>query len=652
MFAVLLLCCLPLAAASGEGPLNLITGQTSAQLGDRMQFRLEGGEPLAEKIRLFQAGEFHPSLSKAAKDGVPYQPVWGAARLTNDTPDDGREGDPWHVASEIFGLVALDLYVVRESGLTETILGYDARTPFDQSEFNGARLRSSAFLLAPEETALLMAKMVFGPVASADLKLEAPVELEAQSFLSGIALTAFYAFSFACLLFFFGFSLSMRSSVGIGYAVLLLLGLALVGYLDGLSFRFLYPDAPAAHVPIGIAILFALAAAGFWVAGHSVAETSNRLRLATAFKRAGLALALAIPVIPVISVEIMAPASYIAAVLMFGAHVIAVLNWRRVEGRFTVVIRALSWVCVASAAMLLALLFTGGLGGAADPGVLIKALYAVIGGWIIFGITIALVDLRRQHADATENELAAAQREAKATRELLETEQNYNRARDLAALRQRQLATASHDLKQPIMSLRLTMDAIAKEQDPEVRDRLNEAFDYMESLSAGYLEETAPGEDADEGVAPRQTEDQEPYPLNLIFDTVTQMFREEAISKGVELRMVGCSAQTTAPVMAVMRIVSNLVSNAVKYTTEGRVLLGARRRPEGLDILVCDTGVGMSEDEIAEFTDAYRKGDQSEGTGLGLSICFELAAAEGLPLTVRSTPNQGSVFTLSLSYAE
>ncbi len=632
--------------------LNLVAGQASAALDDRFQFRLEGGEPLAEKIRLFQAGEFQSSLSEAARDSVPYQPVWGAVRLTNDTPDDGRAGDPWHVASEIFGLVALDVLVVRESGLTETILSYDGRGPFDPSEYNGARLRSAAFLLAPEESVLLMAKMVFGPVASADLVLETPVELEAQSFLSGIALTAFYAFSLSCLVFFFGFSLSMRSSVGVGYSALLLIGLALVGYFDGLSFRFLYPSTPAAHVPVGIAMLLSLAAAGFWVAGHSVAETSDRRRLAAAFKRTGVLTAVAIPLIPLVSIEILAPVSYIAAVAMFGAHVVAILNWRSVKGRFTVVIRILSWICAAAAAVFVALLFTGGLGGAADPGVLIKALYAVIGGWIIFGITIALVDLRRQHAEATENELAAAQREAEATRDLLETEQNYNRARDLAALRQRQLATASHDLKQPIMSLRLTMDAMTKDQDPEVRNRLNEAFDYMESLSAGYLEETVPDADIDERVAPApQTEDQEPYPLNLIFDTVAQMFREEAISKGVELRMVGCSAQTTAPVMAVMRIVSNLVSNAVKYTTEGRVLLGARRRPGGLDILVCDTGAGMSEDEIAEFTGAYRKGAQSEGTGLGLSICFELATTEGLPLTVSSTPGEGSVFTLRAPHA-
>lgn len=629
--------CLAVFANASTPALVLTPGQSTADLGAAFQFQLENGAPLGAKIKQFQAGEFTSDLTT----GAPYQPVWGAVTLINDSPDDGREGDLWHVSSEIFGLVGLDLIIVRESGLAETLLSYDARAPFDPSEFNGARLRSSAFLLAPGETALLMAKMVFGPVASADLQLETPVELEAQSFATGIALTAFYAFSLSCLVFFFSFSLSMRSDVGVGYAALLLLGLAFVGYLDGLTFRFFYPESPAIHVPVGIALLLALSAVGFWVAGHSVARTSDRARLARGFKMVGAATALAILLIAILPAEVMAPISYVAAVLMFGAQAVAVMNWRRAKGRFKSVMRWLSYVCAAAATALAALLLTGALGGAVDPGALIKAFYAVIGSWVIFGVTVALVDLRRQHAGAVESELAA-------TRDLLETEKAYTRVRDLAALRQRQLATASHDLKQPIMSLRLTMDAMAKDHDPETRARLTEAFDYMESLSAGYLEDTAPEADA----PPPEPEAQEPYPMNLIFDTVAQMFREEAVSKGIELRKVGSTAMVDAPVMAMMRIVSNLVSNAVKYTSEGKVLLGARRRPDGLVIMVCDTGPGMTEAQITEFSEAYRKGPRSEGSGLGLSICFELAATHDLTLSVRSSPKMGSTFTLRTPYAD
>lgn len=646
IFTLICLCAAPIAANAEEGAVLLTTGQASATLDKRLQFLLEEGEPLSEKIRLFRANTFDRSLADVAKEGAPYQPVWGAVELTNDTPDDGRDGDLWHVTSQIHGLVALDVLVVRGNGLTEALLSYDVRAPFDQNEFNGVRLRSNAFQLAPEETVLLMAKMVFGPVISADLVLETPVELEARSFLSGIALTAFYAFSLACLLFFFGFSVSMNSSVGVGYFVLLLLGLGLIGYFDGLAFRFLYPDHPEVHLSVGMGLLFTLAAAGFWVAGHSVTKTSGHLRQAKAFKIAGLLVAVMIPLTLVVSAEVLAPASYIAATMMFFAHAFAVLKWRRLQGHFTIVMRVLSVVCAASATTLVVLLLTGSLGGAIDPGILIKVFYAVIGSWIIFGISVALVDLRHQHSEATREALAAARREARTNLELLETEQSYTRARDLAALRQRQLATASHDIKQPLMSLRLTMDAIAEGQETAVRDRLREAFDYMESLSAGYLEETAP--DAETAHPVLEPEEQEPYSLDLIFGTVAQMFHEEAVSKGIELRVVESSVQTNAPVMAVMRIVSNLVSNAVKYTTEGRVLLGARRRRNDLEVHVFDTGEGMTSAEIIAYQGAYRKGLESQGSGLGLSICFELAAANDLTLSAVSTPGDGSVFTLRL----
>ena len=101
-------------------------------------------------------------------------------------------------------------------------------------------------------------------------------------------------------------------------------------------------------------------------------------------------------------------------------------------------------------------------------------------------------------------------------------------------------------------------------------------------------------------------------------------------------------------VLAAMRIVSNLVSNGVKYTDRGRVLLGARRRPDALDIMVCDTGRGMTAAEIEDFRAEWRKGAASGGSGLGLAICHDLAARHGLGLTVRSDPGRGTVFTLSV----
>ena len=114
------------------------------------------------------------------------------------------------------------------------------------------------------------------------------------------------------------------------------------------------------------------------------------------------------------------------------------------------------------------------------------------------------------------------------------------------------------------------------------------------------------------------------------------------------LRTCNSSLTVTVPAIVLMRIVSNLVSNGVKYTESGGVLMGVRRRSAGAEIWICDTGLGLSATEINEFRQEGRKGAQSQGHGLGLAVCFGLAQEHGLGLTVSSRPGQGTVFRLSL----
>ena len=257
--------------------------------------------------------------------------------------------------------------------------------------------------------------------------------------------------------------------------------------------------------------------------------------------------------------------------------------------------------------------------------------------------TAQVVVIRREHAQAVAAELAALEREVALNRELLETEQNYTRARDLAERSRRQLATASHDLRQPLMSLRMSVDSLASEIDPETKGRLSEAFDYIASLSESYLDDAT---DQDGGEAGERNE---PYALSLILETVHQMFREEATAKGVSLRAVHTTHTTDVPAMALMRITSNLVTNAIKYTDAGGVLFGVRRRSGKLWLAVYDTGVGMTAGQIDEFSLEGVKGATSEGHGLGLAVCHELAAEHGLSLETQSVPGQGTAFYLSLT---
>ncbi|MDP4033404.1 MAG: ATP-binding protein, partial [Pseudorhodobacter sp.] len=105
------------------------------------------------------------------------------------------------------------------------------------------------------------------------------------------------------------------------------------------------------------------------------------------------------------------------------------------------------------------------------------------------------------------------------------------------------------------------------------------------------------------------------------------------------------------------QILRNLMSNALKYTPKGGILMGCRRRGAILTILVCDSGIGVAATETKAIFDAYHQGEKVSalsgyGLGLGLSIVQRLAHLMDHPISVRSTPGKGSCFMITLPFVE
>ena len=622
---------------------------SSPDIAPAMRFARDVGQPIADIVTAYMDGALSGDFEAVTAPAAPYQPIWALTELLNIAPDEGRPPDTWILASDTHGLVALDVFLVRDGGGTEQLLAHDIRDPFDPSDFSATRLSSAPVELSAGERALLMVRMTYGATDLVDLSLETPADHQARTFTDGMTLAGFYAFLASCILFFAVFSATMRSDVGAAYAGLLALGLIFIAYIDILLFRFLYPTHPTWHLPVGLCLLFALCAAGFATAALSLIRFATKPKLRRAIQGLAVFSIIGIAMVFVLPPEVMAPASYILLVLMLGAHLLAGFQWDMVSGARRPVFRVVILVAFVGLGLLIALALAR-LGSVDIPmSWAIKAIYAVIAFGTMSGLSVGLIDLRREHATALEREMVALQKEAETTRELLEAERNYTHARDLADRRRQQLATMSHDIRQPLASLRMTMETMTRDQSPDIRERLSEAFDYMHDLALGQLEDSRPDDQPDTASPPPPPEtDTDPYALSLILNTVEQMFREEAVSKGVRLRVVASSLPVTVPPLILMRIVSNLVSNAVKYTTEGTVLAGVRRKLDGASIDVLDTGAGMTAEELESFQQAWSQGEASSGHGLGLSICYELAAQHGLDLTVASSPGMGTVFSLRI----
>lgn len=655
--------------------LDLVPGEAAADLRPYLSFFHADGQSLGDTVKAYRAGRFSTRLADVL-DGAAYgRDVWAAVELVNRSVVDGRPADRWIpvLATEL--MRTLDIHLLRAGGLSETLLAYAFDTPFNPDQHSIIRLRGDLLELEPAERATLFVRLGFGPVQAVSLSLEPETVFNASALTEVIALTTYFAFALATLVFFGGFHLSMRNRVGVWYCLPFALMLVFIANMDGLLFQFLYPERPEWRTPIALILLFCLSGSGFLVAGMSVSpaftngdvvRTERPASVSAVPSRALLAFAavsvtgmLAIPFAPPL---LLGQVSYGLIVLAVLAQVYAAVQWQRHGGGVHDIARGTTVVLAVIVIALVAMALTGWGMQSLSVGWTVKGIYVLLATTTMVALTRHVINLRRQHRAAIRNERQALEVEASRSRDLLEAEQNYSRARDLAALRQRQLASASHDFKQPLTSMRLLFDTMAEDLAPEVKTRLRETFDYMETLSNDYLRQTRPGaeeanagkpvlSDGAPGAGIDTAPDMEAYPLSLILDTVNQMFGQEAISKGLRLKTVPSSAPVNVAPIVLMRIVGNLVSNAVKYTHAGTVLVGVRRRRGHAILCVMDTGPGMTDMEIRTFSTSWQKGETSKGEGLGLAIAFDLARENALHLRVRSEPGKGTAFMLEIALA-
>jgi len=144
-------------------------------------------------------------------------------------------------------------------------------------------------------------------------------------------------------------------------------------------------------------------------------------------------------------------------------------------------------------------------------------------------------------------------------------------------------------------------------------------------------------------------------PIQFLLDRIAVDFRAEAGRKGLALRIVPSSATIATDPALMGRILGNLVSNAIRYTESGAVLVGCRRTQGRLRIEVLDTGTGIPAKEHSQIFEEYHQlgnpgRERAKGLGLGLSIVKRLAALLDHKIAVRSIPGKGSVFSIEAPF--
>lgn len=599
----------------------------------------DGERTLAEMVA--QPDAFSPFGGEWLDFGLTDAVIWLRFPLRNASGEDGE----WIVDLQRPMIAEADIWIVRQGGEVEELLsvgGPDQR--FDDRPVD-ERFLSARFTMASNERADIFVR------ARSDTTTFMPVTFATEE-LADIAHTNEDAFNTrlnGALLALMLVGLLMGRVIGwkiaLAFLAYLSSGFLFVYNSEGYTIETIWRDTP---------YLAERAENVLYMAMSVAAVTFARLFFDTAKHFPGLDRLLRLHIIVAAILGVVAlllPASRGLAIAGFDIVVIGSLIHltTAIRARIARLPGAAPFV-IGSSCIFLTLMFTTyvhlnpgrySLASTLDLGHL---ALIVEGGAFMLAVVLRLIRMRDRMNEALKAELRSSEEKLKLSDALRESQLRFDAARRQAEARRAQLASASHDLRQPLLSLRSGLAKIG-ERDPETGAQMRSAFDYLEELARSQLSETA----ADDHALSQESA-AEIFSVHVVLDNVRAMFAEEARAKGLALRYVPCSASVEADPVTLIRIVSNLVSNAIKYTDRGAILIGCRRLPGTISIEVHDNGRGMTENELARALEPYEKGEDSNGAGLGLHLASTMSEAQGFGFSATSEKGRGSSFRIRVPH--
>jgi Na+/proline symporter/CheY-like chemotaxis protein len=224
------------------------------------------------------------------------------------------------------------------------------------------------------------------------------------------------------------------------------------------------------------------------------------------------------------------------------------------------------------------------------------------------------------------------------------------------------LAAASHDILQPLNAARLYATSLVerfvpagaagggapKDGEAQLAANIDASLEAVEDILSALLEISR----LDAGALQPELAG---FPVDEMFRRLESDFAPLARDRGLDLVFMPCSLSIRSDRRLLRRLLQNLVSNAIKYTPAGRVLVGCRRRGARLRIDICDTGIGIPPDKrgavFAEFHRLDEAARVARGLGLGLSIVERIARVLDHPITLQSEPHHGTRFSIEVPLA-
>lgn len=643
MALVYMLSVLGAIAARAETPTLLLDGPVPTKaLAGKLDYYLDADWSMTPAAMAGpEAGRFQPLAGPTPDFGYIKSVVWLRLRVRNVTTDQAQ----WVVYFRENFKQIFEVHVIGADGRIETALrqsldrGFDTR-PIDYPEL------AAPIRIPPGATATILARYWSEGASYLPMQIETPTSFGVIA--ANRTAKNFVFYGMMGLLIFGAFAglAIIRQTVFLAYIAYSGAVLLYIVHADGVAFQHIWPDFPRFN-----SIASIVTGSAFIISGAIYARVFlDTRRLHPWIDRAlltvvGVTVVMDVAAVFVDNQPIKRGLVLVAlvAILTFFASGLVAARTRFKEVRFY----TLAW----AGAVLSSMIMTGRhwLGIDLPQDFQYDSMRVVM----VFDAAmmgLAIVDnynqLRASRQAAMAVGLAQAQQNLELSARLQELERQFSLADELVRSQDDAVKDTFHDLRQPLNALRLRIHtALTDAEDAQApRAEIEDAFRYLETLVNERLEE---------GLAPHPIEATPAAEIGLgeILASVAQMFRPDAASKGLELRLAPTSLRATAAPLPLMRVLSNIVANAVKYTDAGAVLIGARRLGDAVRVEVHDTGPGMA---AQDFERAQRRAVRLEncgaagGYGLGLAIARQIADAEGwgLDLDLRRRHGAGVVLTL------